>query len=189
MPGAFVAPAFAQQTTTEDIIKALTPVKTRSLSTSSSAAVEREESFINSVRTKQQALSPSERDKMTEVIVDKPSGDLLIAFGYNSDVIKGDSVQLADALGRALSSPDMKGSTFLIAGHTDAKGSNQSNLLLSERRAQAVKTYLVKHFALNPADLITVGYGKTRLKNKDQPEAAENRRVEVVNIMSKTAGR
>jgi outer membrane protein OmpA-like peptidoglycan-associated protein len=83
----------------------------------------------------------------------------------------------------------MKGSTFLIAGHTDAKGSNQSNLLLSERRAQAVKSYLVKHFAINPGDLITVGYGKTRLKNKDQPESAENRRVEVVNVMSKTAGR
>jgi outer membrane protein OmpA-like peptidoglycan-associated protein len=55
---------------------------------------------------------------------------------------------------------------------------------LSERRAQSIKAYLVDNFALSAANLRTVGYGKSHLKNASDPFAAENRRVEVVNMVS-----
>ena len=54
---------------------------------------------------------------------------------------------------------------------------------LSERRAQSIKAYLVDNFGLTASNLRAVGYGKSRLKNTSDPFAAENRRVEVVNLV------
>ena len=74
----------------------------------------------------------------------KPSIDLEINFEYNSATIS--SVAQVTALGQALTSPDLKGSTFVLAGHTDAKGADSYNLGLSERRADAVKRFLTQKF-------------------------------------------
>jgi outer membrane protein OmpA-like peptidoglycan-associated protein len=89
------------------------------------------------------------------------------------------------ALGQALSSPQLASSTFVLAGHTDAKGSDPFNQDLSERRAESVKTYLIEHYKLPAANLISVGYGKTMLKNTNNPFAAENRRVQIINLVDK----
>jgi outer membrane protein OmpA-like peptidoglycan-associated protein len=89
------------------------------------------------------------------------------------------------ALGKALSDPSLKGSSIVLAGHTDAVGGEDANQQLSERRADAVKKYLVDKYNLAPENLVTAGYGKDRLKDKDNPRSAENRRVEIVNMVEK----
>ena len=53
------------------------------------------------------------------------------------------------ALGRALTNPDLKGSTFVVAGHTDAAGGEAYNQDLSERRADSIKRYLVDKYGIN----------------------------------------
>ena len=92
------------------------------------------------------------------------------------------------ALGKALTSPELKGSTFVVAGHTDGKRSVPVNQDLSEKRADAIKQYLVDHFKVPASTLVTVGYGKTKLKNESDPFGGENRRVQVVNTEEKSAG-
>ena len=52
------------------------------------------------------------------------------------------------ALGKALTNPDLKGSTFIVAGHTDAAGTEGYNQDLSERRADSIKRYLVDNSVL-----------------------------------------
>jgi outer membrane protein OmpA-like peptidoglycan-associated protein len=89
------------------------------------------------------------------------------------------------ALGRALTNADLKGSTFVVAGHTDAAGGESFNQDLSERRADAIKRYLVNKYGINGTDLVTVGYGKTKLKDPSQPMSEVNRRVQVVNMENK----
>ena len=89
------------------------------------------------------------------------------------------------ALGRALANPELKGSTFIVAGHTDAAGSDTYNQDLSERRADSIKRYLVEKSGIPAADLVTVGYGKTKLKDPANPLAEVNRRVQVVNTENK----
>ncbi len=88
-------------------------------------------------------------------------------------------------LGQALTSDLLKGRTFILAGHTDAKGSDTYNQGLSERRADAVKKYLAEQYGIDEGKLITVGYGKTQLKDTANPFAGENRRVQVVNAAEK----
>jgi outer membrane protein OmpA-like peptidoglycan-associated protein len=94
-----------------------------------------------------------------------------------------------EELGKALSDPALKGSTFVVAGHTDAVGSEPFNQDLSERRADAIKQYLTGKFGIPGADLVTVGYGKSRLKDPSAPAAPVNRRVQVVNLNSQTAAK
>ena len=90
------------------------------------------------------------------------------------------------ALGKALSNPDLKGSTFIVAGHTDAAGGESYNQELSERRADSIKRYLTEKFGIAGTDLVTVGYGKSKLKDPNVPTAEVNRRVQVVNMANKT---
>jgi OOP family OmpA-OmpF porin len=71
------------------------------------------------------------------------------------------------------------GSTAVIEGHTDSVGSDAYNQTLSERRARAVRDYLVKQFNVDPSKISSAGYGKSRpIATNDTPEGrAENRRV------------
>lgn len=70
------------------------------------------------------------------------------------------------------------GKVVRIEGHADATGAAALNMQLSQRRAEAVKDFLVQHGA-DPAMLAPVGVGASTLKNAADPTAAENRRVEI----------
>ena len=93
------------------------------------------------------------------------------------------------ALGDALTDAKLKGSTFVVAGHTDGVGGDTFNQTLSERRADTIKQYLVANYHIDSGDLVTVGYGKTKLKDANDPTNAINRRVQVVNMQSNTESR
>jgi outer membrane protein OmpA-like peptidoglycan-associated protein len=112
-----------------------------------------------------------------------PHIDLEVKFDFDSAEITPEAEGQIRELGNALADRKLKGATISINGHTDGKGSDGFNKRLSERRAQSIKAYLVDNFGLTAANLRTVGYGKSRLKNTSDPFAAENRRVEVVNMI------
>ena len=136
------------------------------------------------------SLSVSEREEIADLVKDKPKIDLEITFDYNSAEISSKSLTSVQALGRALSNSDLKGSTFVVAGHTDATGGEAYNQDLSERRADSIKRYLIDKYGINGSDLVTVGYGRSKLKDPNQPMAEANRRVQVVNMQNKaTASR
>ncbi|MCP4616062.1 MAG: OmpA family protein [Bradyrhizobium sp.] len=189
-----MGPALAGDEVTEDqILRALTPSKkplTRGLSVGGSsaepAANPAETKFVTSVRGRTtRSLSASEREEIAAIVKDKPKIDLEITFDYNSADISTKSIPSVQALGRALSNTELKGSTFVVAGHTDAAGGEEYNQSLSERRADAIKKYLVEKYGIAGSDLVTVGYGKSKLKDPSQPLAEANRRVQVVNMETK----
>ena len=189
-----MAKAVAAEDVTEDqIVRALAPAKkplTRGLSVGPKVepAVSAEEGrFVQKIRGRpSRSLSVSEREEIATLAKDKPNIDLEITFDYNSADISAKSLPSVQALGKALSNPDLKGSTFVVAGHTDAAGGEAYNQDLSERRADSIKRYLTDKFGIAGADLVTVGYGKSKLKDPGQPLAEVNRRVQVVNMASTT---
>jgi outer membrane protein OmpA-like peptidoglycan-associated protein len=180
--------ALAGDTSEADILKALTPKRlTRSLSNTpaDSAKAAEEAKFVKQIKNRTtRSLSSTEREQIAEIAKEKPSIDLTITFDYNSATISQKAMPAVEALGKALTNPDLKGTTFVLAGHTDAKGGDTYNQDLSERRADTLKKYLMEKYGLAAADLVTVGYGKTKLKNESSPDAEENRRVQVVNMAS-----
>jgi OmpA family len=70
-------------------------------------------------------------------------------------------------------------------GEPRFKGSETYNQGLSERRADAVKRFLLEQYGIDAGNLVTVGYGKTHLKNPAEPLSGENRRVQVINATDK----
>jgi outer membrane protein OmpA-like peptidoglycan-associated protein len=150
----------------------------------------REISFIDTLRNrKTRSLSLGEREEILAITSDKPKIDLDIQFDYNSDRITTTSMPSVQALGKALSDANLKGSTFVVAGHTDAIGSEAYNQDLSERRADTIKRYLTDKYGINGTDLVAVGYGKTKPKDPNAPMDPINRRVQVVNMDTKTASK
>jgi outer membrane protein OmpA-like peptidoglycan-associated protein len=187
----------AEAVSTNTIINSLkspeaTAMTTRSLSFDPNRAEKktREVTFINSMRNRStRSLSSSERNELQTMTADKPKIDLEINFEYNSAEISQASMPSVQELGKALSDPNLKGGTFVVAGHTDGIGSDGFNQDLSERRADTIKRYLVDKYGLTGKDLVAVGYGKTKLKNTADPSAPVNRRVQVVNMDAKTAAK
>ncbi|MFH0297004.1 OmpA family protein [Bradyrhizobium sp. 31Argb] len=187
-----VAARAGDNVTEEQILRALTPEKkplTRGLSIGPKvepAANPAEDKFVQTIRGRStRSLSSAEREEIATIVQDKPKIDLEINFDYNSAQINARSLASVQALGRALTNADLKGSTFVVAGHTDAAGGEAFNQDLSERRAEAIKRYLVDKYGINGSDLVTVGYGKSKLKDPSQPLAEANRRVQVVNMENK----
>jgi outer membrane protein OmpA-like peptidoglycan-associated protein len=144
--------------------------------------------FVASLRNRRtRSLSTVEREEIASFTADRPKIDLEINFDYNSADISATSLPSVQALGKALSNPNLRGSTFVVAGHTDAVGGDSYNQDLSERRADSIKRYLIERFGIAGADLVTVGYGKSKPKDPNAPMDPANRRVQVVNMASKSA--
>jgi outer membrane protein OmpA-like peptidoglycan-associated protein len=123
------------------------------------------------------------RDYAVASMQPMPHIDLEVYFDFNSAAITAQAEPQLRELGAALSDdPRLKGATISINGHTDGVGGDAFNKNLSERRAAMIKEYLVDNFPLSATNLRTIGYGKTRPKNKMDLNAPENRRVEVVNL-------
>ncbi len=114
--------------------------------------------------------------------VEEPlSVNLYVNFAYNSAELTSDARITLDQLGTALRDPRLAAFNFIIAGHTDAKGGFEFNQHLSERRAEAVRGYLIAQFGI-PAERLTArGHGKTQLLDPQRPEDGVNRRVQVIN--------
>ena len=77
-------------------------------------------------------------------------------------------------------SGDLRGRTFLVAGHTDLSGSRDHNLDLSFARAAAVRDHLLRNWPIEPRSLFVAGFGPDYLRTPDRPYDAVNRRVEIV---------
>ncbi|MEM9231450.1 MAG: OmpA family protein [Pseudomonadota bacterium] len=107
-----------------------------------------------------------------------------INFRTGSAVITAREADALADLGDAivdliLDNPD---EVFLVEGHTDAIGSETSNLALSDRRAESVALALTEYFNVPPESLVVQGYGENYLLVDTQGAARENRRATVRRI-------
>jgi outer membrane protein OmpA-like peptidoglycan-associated protein len=122
-------------------------------------------------------LAPTDGQTMAH-----PSIDLDIRFAFDSARLSAADHRQLDELGKALTSDLLKDARIGIYGHTDATGNSEYNQGLSRRRAHAVADYLVRKFPIRQQRLEIAGHGEQRLKNPMAPNAAENRRVQILNL-------
>lgn len=118
------------------------------------------------------------RDKVPRIDLDTitfATGSAEIPMNQASSLRK-----VADAINKVLQRDPSE--TFLIEGHTDAVGSDDSNLVLSDERAESVARVLTDAFNIPPENLATQGYGERYLKVRTDGPEQENRRVTVRRI-------
>lgn len=113
-----------------------------------------------------------------------PRIDLDINFDTGSWQLTPDQIDklsvVAEGLNRAIRRNPRE--VFLIEGHTDAVGSAEDNLSLSDRRAESVAVALTEQFHVPPENLVTQGYGEQNLKVQTEGAERANRRVSVRRI-------
>lgn len=132
--------------------------------------------------TRQIVVEPGREEQVLAETKDLPSVNIRVLFGYDSAVLTPEGAASLKPLGEALADPRLQGSRFLIGGHTDARGSDEYNQALSERRARSVREHLIATYRVSPTQLEAMGFGKRKLADPTRPEDPVNRRVEVVNL-------
>jgi outer membrane protein OmpA-like peptidoglycan-associated protein len=176
-------PALAEDLSAKQIQERLTAPKTRSLTATDRPQLSSDDlAFVKRVRGQTRSLSLDDREQMAAIAAKRPKVDLEINFDYNSAAVTPKAEPQLNSLGKALTSKELAGSVIMLGGHTDAKGSDDYNQGLSERRAETVKRFLIDNYKIPAANLVTAGYGKKGPKNPNDLFAAENRRVEIVNM-------
>jgi len=110
-----------------------------------------------------------------ELLLRMPSG---ITFATNQSIIQPQFQPTLDQVAQTLA--EYPKTMIDVLGHTDADGSEAYNQALSERRAQAVSSYLSSH-GIAPVRMTATGYGETRpIASNETPDGkAQNRRVEI----------
>jgi len=101
-----------------------------------------------------------------------------IFFDLDKDQLKVESIpELEELAGFLKANPEVK---IEITGHTDDQGTEDYNVDLSQRRADAVKTYLVDRSEIDPSRLQTKGFGASKpiASNDSEEGRAKNRRTE-----------
>jgi outer membrane protein OmpA-like peptidoglycan-associated protein len=130
---------------------------------------------VQETRRAMQALGA--RETGLEVVVELPAD---VLFDFDEAEIRADA---AGALGQlATVLRGFPNGTARLEGHTDAKGDDAYNQRLSERRAAAVKTWLVEREGFDAGRLTTRGWGESRpvASNDDDAGRQKNRRVSVI---------
>ena len=108
----------------------------------------------------------------------KPSASMQVGFDFGSaEVVQRDLVKV-DRLAEALKSESLRDYRYQVIGHTDAVGALATNMKLSRDRAATVVAHL-KRLGVDASRIVAEGRGPNELLNPRQPDAAENRRVEV----------
>jgi len=111
-----------------------------------------------------------------------PAASILITFETNSTELTPQAKGQLDIVGRALASNRLAEFNFLLEGHADPRGTTEHNQWLSEGRARTVLDYLVASHKIDASRLKSIGKGDREPLNRNDPAAAENRRVTIVTM-------
>jgi len=187
--------ASAQQSA-DSIINALKPTgnlvsgSTRGIKLGGSASAPQAPSPARPVSTSSAPSQPRVTHTATQAPAETqtpesgPSVNLTVNFPTGSADLTPAARASLDALGKALASSDLASFRFRIEGHTDNVGSREENLALSQKRAEAVVSYLTAQYNVAPSRLEAVGMGQERplVDVPPQTPEARNRRVQVINL-------
>ena len=111
-----------------------------------------------------------------------PHVNLAIQFNPDTPVIRPESYSLLGRIADALYDPALMSSAFLIVGRTESAGKRDYNLMLSQRRAEAIRDALVSTFRVSSKRLIAVGLGEEQLLDAEHPKAAVNQQALIVTV-------
>lgn len=133
-------------------------------------------------------------DEIPGATVERINDEIVITFDENSGVyfdtnqssINSSSREILDKLSVILR--EYRNTDVKVTGHTDSVGSEQSNLVLSEKRAKSITNYFINSQGFNSSRFTTSWYGESvpAYDNSTARGRAKNRRVNVTIIPNKT---
>ena len=173
-----VPPAHAQEgPTAETLIGELSKLETPSdleVPALREQAAERIKAKADPVALKRPLISP-QLNKLPHVNLD-------VQFNPDTPVIRPASYRMLGRIADALTNPALMSFTFLIVGRVEANGRRDNNLLLSHRRAEAIRDALVQTFKISAKRVLAVGLGEEQLLDANNPKAVVNLQSQIVTL-------
>jgi OmpA-OmpF porin, OOP family len=134
-------------------------------------------------RSKSKATAaPVNRPPLLPELLKLPQVNVEVLFDPDSSIIRPGSYGTLGRIADALTQPALLPYKFLIVGHTESGGRRDHNLIVSQRRADAIRDALVTTFKLSPKRLQSLGLGEEQLRDAAKPAAPANRRIQIVNV-------
>jgi OOP family OmpA-OmpF porin len=125
---------------------------------------------------------PQKRPPIAPELTKLPSFDANIRFDVDTPIVLPESYQTVGRMADAMVHSRLLPYTFLIVGHVEANGKRESNVLLSQRRADAIRDILVNTFKISPKRLQAVGLGEEQLLDPAHPNAPVNNQLQILTV-------
>ena len=125
---------------------------------------------------------PSKRPPIVPEILNLPTVTIDIRFDTDTPVVLPASYQAVGRLADALVNAQLLPYTFLIVGHSDSNGKREANVILSQRRADAIRDVLVNTFKISAKRIQSLGLGEEQFIDQAHPTSPVNLQIQIVTI-------
>ena len=126
---------------------------------------------------------PNKRPLIAPDLTKLPSINLDIQFDVDTPIVQPASYQTLGRIADALVHSSMLPYGVLIVGHTESNGRRENNVILSQRRADAIRDMLVNTFKIATKRVQSVGLGEEQLLDPAHPNAPVNAQLQIVTLM------
>jgi len=125
---------------------------------------------------------PAKRPLIVPELKGLPTFNLDIKFDVDTPIILPESYETVGRVADALVNAPLLPYTFLIVGHSDSNGKREANVILSQRRADAIRDVLVNTFKISAKRLQSLGLGEEQFIDQAHPTSAVNLQIQIVTI-------
>jgi outer membrane protein OmpA-like peptidoglycan-associated protein len=123
---------------------------------------------------------PSRRPLIVPELKGLPTFNFDIHFDVDTPIILPDSYETVGRIADAMVNAPMLPYMFLIVGHTDSNGRREANVILSQRRSDALRDVLVNTFKISAKRLSSLGLGEEQFIDQARPTSPVNLQIQIV---------
>jgi OmpA-OmpF porin, OOP family len=125
---------------------------------------------------------PNKRPLIVPELLDLPTFTVSIDFDSDTPVVRPSSYEAVGRIADALVQANLLPYSFLIVGHTISDGKREANVMLSQRRADAVRDALVNTFKISSKRVQSLGVGEEQFIDQAHPTSPVNLQIQIVTI-------
>ena len=125
---------------------------------------------------------PQKRPPIAPDLATLPTFNVDIQFDPDTPVVRPESYETVGRIADAMVQSTMLPYTFLIVGHIESNGKRESNVILSQRRADSIRDILANTFKISTKRLQTIGLGEEQLLDPTRPTAPVNQQIQIMTI-------
>lgn len=125
---------------------------------------------------------PQKRPPIAPELTKLPAFNVDIQFDVDTPIILPESYETVGRIADAMVNAPMLQYTFLIVGHTESNGNRQANVILSQRRADAVRDVLANTFKISSKRLMSLGVGEEQFIDQAKPASPVNLQIQILTV-------
>jgi outer membrane protein OmpA-like peptidoglycan-associated protein len=125
---------------------------------------------------------PDKRTPIVPELQSLPGFNVDIQFDPDTPIVRPQSYETLGRIADALVHATLLPYSFLIVGHIEANGKRESNVILSQRRADAIRDILVNTFKISAKRVQAIGLGEEQLLDPAHPTSATNQQIQILTV-------